>query len=524
MTFLVIGFAQNSKKTYAELKSLYQNFDEHNSEALPFVEDYLKKAKQEKNYAKILQAYKDIIFYTADREMKLLYADSSIYYSLQSKDDELLSDAYLGKGILYYFFFRDYQSALNEYLKAHDYSKNIKNLYLKHKIFYHIGAVKSYLGNYNDALELFDECISYFEPLSKDEKAHVNVIFNNQKGYLNSLHQKIVCHQELKHQQQTDSLLTIAFSVLPKDEEFALEKSYLLKSKGISDYYKGNYLAAINNLKTALPELQKNDDFNWASVCYFYLGKSYSKINNEEQAIPYFIKVDSIFQKQVFIHPELRENYEFLIDFYKLNNPKKELFYTQQLIKADKILHKDFKYLYSKIHKEYDTKTLLERQKQLETEKNVHSNLLKISIVLIASLLLFLLYKKKKDRQIQKKYYELKEHREKQISQEENKNTMPQFAYKENKTELPNDIIQDLLLKLDNFEQKKEFLQKGLTQSELAKRFTTNTTYLSIIINNYKNRNFNTYLNELRINHITNLLYENSKYFDYTIEGLTKEC
>src|SRR5690606_1624348 len=152
------------------------------------------------------------------------------------------------------------------------------------------------------------------------------------------------------------------------------------------------------------------------------LGKSYSKINNEEQAIPYFIKVDSIFQKQVFIHPELRENYEFLIDFYKLNNPKKELFYTQQLIKADKILHKDFKYLYSKIHKEYDTKTLLERQKQLETEKNVHSNLLKISIVLIASLLLFLLYKKKKDRQIQKKYYELKEHREKQISQEENKN------------------------------------------------------------------------------------------------------
>ena len=63
-------------------------------------------------------------------------------------------------------------------------------------------------------------------------------------------------------------------------------------------------------------ELKKIDDFTWASVSYFYIGKSYEEMNKEELAIPYFTKVDSIFQKQNFIFPEVRNNYEVLIKHY----------------------------------------------------------------------------------------------------------------------------------------------------------------------------------------------------------------
>ncbi|MGE4513382.1 MAG: helix-turn-helix domain-containing protein [Chryseobacterium sp.] len=52
----------------------------------------------------------------------------------------------------------------------------------------------------------------------------------------------------------------------------------------------------------------------------------------------------------------------------------------------------------------------------------------------------------------------------------------------------------------------------------------TNSNYLSQVINEYKGGNFNKYLSQLRINYITNLLFEDRKYLKYNIETLAKEC
>ncbi|WP_449399366.1 helix-turn-helix domain-containing protein [Chryseobacterium wanjuense] len=52
----------------------------------------------------------------------------------------------------------------------------------------------------------------------------------------------------------------------------------------------------------------------------------------------------------------------------------------------------------------------------------------------------------------------------------------------------------------------------------------TNSNYLSQVINEYKEVNFNKYLSELRIHYITNLLFENREYLKYGIETLAKEC
>ncbi|WP_294237635.1 hypothetical protein [uncultured Chryseobacterium sp.] len=87
----------------------------------------------------------------------------------------------------------------------------------------------------------------------------------------------------------------------------------------------------------------------------------------------------------------------------------------------------------------------------------------------------------------------------------------------------PKVAISDILEKLNNFEQKKGFLKKGLAQQELAKSFNTNITYLSFVINEFKAKNFNTYLNELRIHYIIHKLYHNPDFLKYTIEGLIKE-
>ncbi|MEG0927174.1 hypothetical protein [Chryseobacterium sp.] len=97
------------------------------------------------------------------------------------------------------------------------------------------------------------------------------------------------------------------------------------------------------------------------------------------------------------------------------------------------------------------------------------------------------------------------------------------YAVRENKIAVPEVAISDILEKLNNFEQKKGFLKKGFTQQELAKSFNTNITYLSFVINEFKAKNFNTYLNELRIHYIIYKLYHNPDFLKYTIEGLIKE-
>ena len=58
----------------------------------------------------------------------------------------------------------------------------------------------------------------------------------------------------------------------------------------------------------------------------------------------------------------------------------------------------------------------------------------------------------------------------------------------------------------------------------LAAQLNTNTKYLSEIINRQKNKNFNSYINELRINYITDKLRSNPNYLHYKVRYLAEEC
>ena len=161
----------------------------------------------------------------------------------------LISDSYLGKGIFYYFNLKKFEPALIEYLKAHEYSKDIKNDYLRQKIIYHLGVVKSYLGFYQEALDLFGESSTYFEMKSKEE-GHPNQIFNLKRllqfstsnGYLLS---------EFKKYDIADSLVDKGLKELNNTNEFLLERSYLLKCRGISAYNHHNYEGSIQDLNSA---------------------------------------------------------------------------------------------------------------------------------------------------------------------------------------------------------------------------------------------------------------------------------
>ncbi|ROH96321.1 response regulator [Chryseobacterium daecheongense] len=531
LLFLLIFFnflysQQRKAKSFEDIRKEYEQYEENDINAFQYVDQYISKAKKEKNYSKLVQGYKDGVFYSSSNENKLAYADSTIGAANLSEDNELISMAYLGKGIVYYFNYKRYQLALNEYLQAYQYSKTIKDEYLKHKIIYHLGVVKSYLGYYEDALIHFKECADYFSSEIREKKLHPNMVFNNKKGYFNSLHQMVECYLDLNDYRKSDSLIDIGLKNTVGIKDFSQEESYFLKCKGISCYYKKEYKNAIRFLNQSLPRMLKNNNFAWASVNYFYIGKSYQGLENEEMAIGNFKKVDSIFQKYHFIHPEIRKNYEALVSYYKKQRDVgQELYYTKQLLKADSIITQDFSYLSSKIHKEYDTGVLYDEKKKLERQTLWSTNIIYGLIALMIVLMILLIIKYSRERNIHRKYILLEEKIRKNQMDNRGAITEGEFQFpKERKSKIDDDKVQNILEKLEQFEEKKQFNQKGLTLTKLALKLGTNANYLSQVINEYKGSNFNKYLGELRINYITQQIYNNKTYLNYTIESYAEEC
>ncbi|SFT41249.1 Helix-turn-helix domain-containing protein [Chryseobacterium formosense] len=509
-----------SQDFYSNLREKYWVYEENDPRAFVYINQYIKRAKSEKNYSELFQAYKDGILYSENK--KIAYADSAIVAAKNSENNDLIGDGYLSKGAIYYFNQRKFQFALEEYLKAYEYLKDSKNEFLKYQNIYHIGVVKSYLGYHDEALKIFEECIAFFET-KIDGDIHDNTVFNNTKGYLNSLHQAIICYQALGKNQEAKKMLDEAAKKIPQTKDFYLEKSYFQKSLGVSEFKNKNYTQAIKYFDQALPELLKVNDFSWASYIYFYKGKSYEILGNQDLEVDNYKKVDSIFNKNKFILPELRSNYEELIEYFKKNgNHQEELYYTNQLLKVDSVIASDFKHLSTRIYKEYDTKMLMETKENLEKTNSYSKLLLFICLAIIAALGVIMYYRIRKQKNIQKNYDDLLIKLEEASNQPEVVPTpikeVTDTADKNIKFD--SSIVEKLLNDIQVFENNQGYLEQGLTLKKLAEQFKTNTSYLSQVINEYKGSNFNSYINALRINYATQKIYQDKEWRKYSIEHI----
>lgn len=112
-------FAQKQRLSdFYLIQRKYEDLNENDSTALPLVRKLIKKAKDEKNDYQLYLGYTDARFHSPDPHKKLLYADSAIVTAIRTKNDSLLSSAYLSKGIIYYFNFKKYKLALDEDRKS----------------------------------------------------------------------------------------------------------------------------------------------------------------------------------------------------------------------------------------------------------------------------------------------------------------------------------------------------------------------------------------------------------------------
>ncbi len=93
---------------------------------------------------------------------------------------------------------------------------------------------------------------------------------------------------------------------------------------------------------------------------------------------------------------------------------------------------------------------------------------------------------------------------------------------KTNTLKISDEIVLNVMERLCHFELTKGFL-KPMTLHKLAKKLKTNPKYLSNIINNQYEKNFSSYINDLRITYLLKELETNESLQKYTMKSLAKK-
>lgn len=469
-----------------------------------YLRAFLQKAQKENNLEEIVNGYKNYLHHSEER-LRHTYADSMIYMARKSRDSALMGSAYLTKGFVYYGE-KDHTSALDHYIMAYDYLKHTDDDYQKHKVQYMIGHIKYYLEYYTDAIRLFQDCIAYFKE-------------NHTRGYLNSLHSLGLCHNRMGNYGLSSEVNALGLTEAKRLKNHSMDV-YFNHSEGINHYFKENYTLAIETLEDAIPQIKDKGDFANESVGYFYLGRSHWTLGEPERAVAYFKKVDDIFNERDYLRPDLREGYELLIDHYGiLGEQEIQLKYIKQLLKADKLLGKTYRNVSGKVHYQYTTRELLQKESEMEAMQASHKNGnvrwgMVTGVVLLFAVVMG--YRRHRDKlKFKKLMQEINEGKPRPVKAVE---------IAPNELDISPGVVQDILKQLERFEKGRGFLKEDLTLAKLAASFNANTKYLSRVIAHYKGMGIVEYLNDLKIDYIIELLTHKKAYRNYNYEALAKEA
>ncbi|HAO07603.1 helix-turn-helix transcriptional regulator [Chryseobacterium mucoviscidosis] len=295
-----------------------------------------------------------------------------------------------------------------------------------------------------------------------------------------------------------------------------------LDSEGVRDS-EIHYAILSGNLDDAIEKANKDlNEFRDDKVTVFYdsyyLAQAYLLKKKYKTSLAYCEQ--ALKSKQIsfgFINYEL-ELYKIAMQATdKMGDEKAYLKYSRLYEKANQKF--DYNSKADFIAKLYNLDQIQPLEYELNHTKSFMSYLW-IAVLVLGLLTAYLVHRFFTLKKYKKRFMEINAHLEKQIPapiKDEN-NT------KSNKNNLSDEKENEILDKLNKFEQKKQFLSPSMSLSVLSAQIGTNTNYLSSIIKKHKQSNFNSYLNQLRIDYIVMKLKQNPEYLNYKISYLAEEC
>lgn len=480
-------------------------------------EYYLKKSKKEKNIEKTAEGY-IFIHFSKNFNQSLKYLDSLENISNKLKNNvNYPARVYLLKGNLY-FKHDDAKNALSNYILGIKYAKQKENHRQIALAEIQIAYLNNYIGKHNEEIQILHKYLYNSNLLNSVEKEQIHLNLADAYIEINKIDSAKILIEEGLSKNFTN-----------KNSKFY--NAYLSLS-AYCDLKTKNYQSSIDKSNTCLSFFTKGSETRDIVYSYLYIGEAYIGLKNNIKAIDNFKKIDLIVEKENYTFPELRGVYSFLIDYYKEKRDiEKYLYYINQYLKVDKILDREFKYISKELPNQYDAPQLIEQKQILLKELKIRKRYTFYIVFILTSILIlfaFLFYKsRKREKEYKEKARELLENinrnNDNKIEFTNDINILEPISYIDPKEKtIPDQTIKMILLELDKFEKQHLFLAKGITLSSLAKDCNTNSTYLSEVINSYKQINFATFLNHLRTEYAIKQLINDKKFRSYKISAIAE--
>jgi len=521
LAFIVLLFLQmptnaQGKKienlSFLELEHKIDSLVYKNANASPLIHFYIKKSKKENNLKALVYAYR-YASQNPSEKYKIKYSDSAILVAKKINDNSILTEAYINKSSLL-IAKNEHDIASNYLMLANRIAEKTNDNYLKYQTIYSIAQNYLYLGRLSDAKKEYEKCVNFFSVNLDKSQTYGK---NYEMMFMYSLISLIDTNSKLNQFSENKILLKKTFQYI-KENNSNFYYAYFISCEGTNAYHLKNYFLAIEKLKKAQTLYQDS----WPHYTdIFYIGMSYWKLGNKKEAVKYFEKLDKEYYKDKNQDPQFRPSYELLIEYYaSKNNTDKQLEYINKLMSLDKSYEKNYKYLFAKIHKEYDSQKLIDEKNSIENSLKVHQYL---TLLVIIISIVFISFSTYKYFQMQRRY---KERFEQIILKNTEIEKIPVTIVGEDKTVTPKiaglseSTVAYILEQLDIFEKEQQFLDSKITQKLLSEKLGTNPTYLSKIINAYKGKNFSNYLNDLRLEYIVELLKTEHQFLEKEIKEL----
>lgn len=397
---------------------------------------------------------------------------------------------------LYYLMSRadftlgNYELALKNAFKAKNLAKENKN----NKV-------------YNRSLILISQIFSFLRLQNEVEETNHKMLKNSEA----MMFLKLESTKKSKPQAANPELKKVATNHLVDFQNEALielSKNYI----ELKDFDSAVYFA-----QKAVSQTEKSRLGNYFETkSYLVLGDAYfsAKKNNLAQNA-YFTALEKC---NSFDNPFLKKEIHHKISttFLADKNIEKFNFHNRQALNfenlADENENNAANTAYQLLSAEQDEK--------LTSEKNKYRTVFIATLGLFITLILLKILLFFRNRNLLKTYETLNNYLNKKPTPEEGKPS----AEQENKgSGLLKESEEQILAGLKKFESSKKFTAKEMSLGMLAAQLNTNTKYLSEVINRHKQKNFNSYINELRINFITEKIKNEPNYLNYKVSYLAEE-
>lgn len=464
----------------------------------------------DKSFQKLYQNPEDCISYS----QSILISDKNPEHKIVLRN--ILSQAYAMQG--------NYVQSLNIYnQKEEDIGKD-SQLYFIH-LFSEYSLADQYqnLGLYNQSKKIISHILENRDLLKSGDmkvKATVAKLYQLQainfgitQNYKEALQSLNISNQYLTGSNKENIILIwenkiFRASYLIRQNKLGEAKKLLddvinqVKHKGnypfitafayenLSRYYfqKEDYNTAIKNLDTGLLHIEDLPYNNIKIVFYELFTRNYLALNNDEK-------------------------------YHYYNN-----LYTDLKAKLDTNKKEGIQYIV-KLVETYNKKNFeIKKQKKIWQFRNTTI----IVLFFVLGIVAYFFYESRRSKDLKKQLTFFEKQKEREKSRQLQADKLKDDIEKEQKNteketqKVSKEKEDEILQKLKEWELSTNFLSKNMSISILSAQTEINTKYLSEVINSNKGKNFNAYINELRINHIASLLKNDPAFLNYKVSYLAE--